>query len=206
MQVKIISATPNIADVIMVGARNCYYSGQLNNLIYDVSFVKTDEEKKKFLDGLRKKGHLSPFEHGTVTFGIEGISRACQNQLVRHRLASFSVRSQRYVTEKDKNYHLSQEIFDVDMDLGDEYVATVDKCYDLYERMIDAGVKKEDARYVLPNSVHTTVVMTMNVRELYHFFDLRMDKGAQKEIRTLANNMYDLCKDLSPILFDEMGE
>lgn len=163
-------------------------------------------------------GHESVAEHASFTFAIEGISRACSHQLVRHRLASYSQQSQRYVnmdgfeyvtpesfmttvtddywnTESGDNSTLASEEFDFLMELIGE----------LYERMINAGIPEEDARYILPNACTTNIVVTMNARELRHFFSLRCCARAQWEIRELAEEMLQQVREVSPVLFADAG-
>lgn len=160
--------------------------------------------------------HESVAEHANFTFSIEGISRACSHQLVRHRLASYSQQSQRYVKMDDFDYVIPESIKDSDkriwMTSWEDWILMF-KAYNslmyeiqkTYEMMIDAGIPEEDARYILPNACTTNIVVTMNARELRHFFRLRCCTRAQWEIRELANKMLELVKEVAPILFENAG-
>lgn len=151
-----------------------------------ISHGKTDPSDDRALRCWRA-GHTSVLEHVTVTFSIKGISRACSHQLVRHRLASFVQESQRY-TKIDTNtgdwYVTPPRMIGVP-----EYKRHMKRCGDTYQSALDAGIKPEDARYVLPEATKTSVVMTTNLRELEAFYKLRSDKAAQWEIRELAYSM-----------------
>ena len=159
---------------------------------------------------LRKLGHLSTFEHVSFTFGIEGVSRALLAQITRHRIASFSVQSQRYVGQSGEDgidYILPPEI----EKLGDEYAKRfadqmdmMDKWYREWLELLGEG-GKEDARFVLPNAAATRMIVTMNARELNHFFALRCCNRAQWEIRDVAWQMLKLAHEAAPALFDECG-
>lgn len=143
-------------------------------------------------------GHLSVFEHATVTMRIEGISRACSHQLVRHRMASYVQQSQRY-TEVDDNGFWYVVPPSVESRISEyiEFRHAMQDAYDRYKQAIKDGVPREDARYMLPEATKTTITMTVNVRELFHFFDLRMDEHAQWEIRELAECMYEEVRDIN---------
>lgn len=151
-----------------------------------ISRGKTDPSVDRALRCWRA-GHTSVLEHVTVTFSIKGISRACSHQLVRHRLASFVQESQRY-TKIDTNtgdwYVTPLRMIGVP-----EYKRHMERCGDAYQSALDAGIKPEDARYLLPEATKTNLVVTMNLRELEAFYKLRSDKAAQWEIRELAYSM-----------------
>lgn len=156
------------------------------------------------LQGAMKSGHESVAEHASFTFLIEGVSRALLAQITRHRMASFSVQSQRYVDMSENGYVMPPSIAK-----GREHAKTFDNAmeiaWDFYERLVEMGIPKEDARYVLPNACHTTMEVTMNARELRHFFSLRCCNRAQWEIRTLADEMLRLCREKAPVLFADAG-
>lgn len=137
-----------------------------------------------------KLGHMSVFEHVSATWRIEGISRACSHQLVRHRLASFCQLSQRYVAVNTGAdwYVVPPSIRDDDRML-EEYASEMWRCAEHYKSLLDDGVKPEDARYVLPEATKTDIIVTMNLREFMSFYALRSDKAAQWEIRELAEDM-----------------
>ena len=154
------------------------------------------------LRGAMASGHESVLEHASFTFKVEGVSRVLLAQLTRHRLASFSVQSQRYcgvnpvwvVPEKIRAKGWEES-----------YISTCNKCYWLYQQMIEDGVPEEDARFVIPQGITCELVMTMNVRELRHFFSLRTCNRAQWEIRELADEMLKLCKREAAELFKGAG-
>ena len=173
-------------------------------------------------------GHESPVEHATFTFGIEGVSRALLAQITRHRIASFSVQSQRYVDKSSFEYITPPQIACVPEAL-EEYKAAMREDTEHYarlkeiltkanyERLIAEGKSEEearkaaekaaneDARFVLPNACDTRMILTMNVRSLWNFFKLRCCTRAQWEIRDLATEMLRLCKEASPLLFKFAG-
>ena len=150
--------------------------------------------------------HESILEHAVYTFLIEGISRVCLAQLCRHRFMSMTVESQRY-TDSGKNEFVIPESlrnfrFYSENDGTLDIREVNDTLVDLYEELVESGIPREDARFILPQSITTNLVLTTNARELRHFFNLRCCKRAQWEIRELANQMLKLCKERDPILFD----
>jgi thymidylate synthase (FAD) len=150
-----------------------------------------------------ESGHTSVLEHAVFTFKVEGLSRAALAQLTRHRLASFDVQSQRYVRLEDPELVIPDSI--KDSLFAAEAESTMRYVMNLYQRMVETGIPYEDARYVTPQAVPTTLIMTMNARELLHFFSLRCCNRAQWEIRQLADEMLKLCKEVSPVLFEKAG-
>lgn len=207
MEVKLISSTPNPEYVVTFAAKTCYSTLTSHKL--DVESMKTDTQKE-MIQKILKSNHLSPLEHVSFTFSIEGLSRAALAQLTRHRLASYSVRSQRYVSEANFDYIIPNELLTDkkitnDNDLLSKYLKYLDDTKTLYKDMIEQGVKKEDARYILPNCTLTNLIVTMNARELLHFFSLRCCNRAQTEIRTLANKMLNIVKELAPNIFINAG-
>ncbi len=157
-------------------------------------------------------GHSSVLEHVSFTFAIDGISRACSHQLVRHRAGcSYSQQSQRYVPLSDgqKNYYVTPgSLADnplLKQALQEDYAAAMEYLTGVYQRLIDAGIPAEDARLVLPNAASTRLVVTMNARALHHFFSLRCCTRAQWEIRDLANEMLRQCRRVAPVLFETAG-
>ena len=150
-----------------------------------------------------ESGHTSVLEHAVFTFKVEGLSRAALAQLTRHRLASFDVQSQRYVRLDDPELVIPESIRD--SSFAAEAESTMRYVMNLYQRMVEAGIPCEDARYVTPQAVPTTLIMTMNARELLHFFSLRCCNRAQWEIRQLADEMLKLCRKAAPTLFDDAG-
>lgn len=161
------------------------------------------EEPLQALRGAMACGHESVAEHAVFTFRIEGVSRVLLAQLTRHRLASFSVQSQRYCGVNPDSVVLPKS-FELN-----GYVGSVDallmEAASLYEAMVKDGIPEEDARYIIPQGVTCNLIMTMNVRELLHFFSLRCCNRAQWEIRELADKMREICYEVSPILFRRSG-
>lgn len=158
---------------------------------------------KSALRNALASGHTSVLEHAVYTFRVEGLSRAALAQLTRHRLASFVVQSQRYVKLKDAEMVMPESISA--SEFSEEAKKTMARAFELYQRMTEAGIPYEDARYVIPQAVETDLVMTMNARELLHFFSLRTCNRAQWEIRKLAEEMQKICKKTSPLIFEKSG-
>ena len=207
MKIKILAHTPNPERVIALAGKLCYSSVGIDELNDKIS----DEQVEKFIKKLSDMGHMSPFEHASFTFAIEGISRNCSHQIVRHRLASFSQQSQRYVKMKGEYvvppyiYWHEELLLEFNHALED-----ADKAYNkLVEGLMRYGRTEkeaiEDARYILPSACTTKMEVTMNVRELLHFFKQRCCKRAQWEIREVAKEMLKQCKEVSPILFKNAG-
>ena len=188
MFVELISNTPDAEYVADYASSTC---------------VDKEPDGKSLAHAL-KSGHESVLEHATFTFHITGISRACSHQLVRHRLASFSQKSQRYVNERAFDYVLPDSLID-NAEAITVFKDAMQTLRDSYDMLLKLGVPQEDARYLLPNACTTELVMTMNVRELRHFFNLRCCNRAQWEIRELAQRMLVICKTVAPSLFADAG-
>ena len=159
----------------------------------------------RFLQARIREGHESIIEHASVTFEISGISRACSHQLVRHRLASYSQESQRYVDMSDPEFVVPPSVAqDPEAQaIWDGFMAQV---ADTYHRLRQLRVRKEDARFVLPNAAATRIIVTMNFRSLRHLFTVRCDKAAQWEIRDLALEMLRQVHELAPAVFGDLYE
>ena len=208
LKVKLISHTPEPERLIAAAAKLCYSESDAASIFEDL----TPEAVDKFLNVLMNMGHASPVEHVNFTFSVEGVSRSLTHQLVRHRHASYSQKSQRYVTEGGFDYIVPPEIANNHRAILIYCSAMIDAqdAYDelVYELQAAGRTEKEayeDARYVLPNACKTMIVLTMNVRELLHFFNVRGCNRAQWEIRELAYQMWLLCLDVAPILFKNAG-
>ncbi|NLO89164.1 MAG: FAD-dependent thymidylate synthase, partial [Clostridia bacterium] len=169
----------------------------------DIMTGLPQEKIESLLKKLLKMGHLSPFEHVSFTFAVEGVSRALTHQLVRHRIASYSQRSQRYVSEKNFEYIIPHSILKNEKALK-TYRGIMEKIRDAY-RELEGLVPKEDARYVLPNACETKIVYTFNARSLLNFFRLRCCERAQWEIRELAHRMLEEVREVAPLLFQYAG-
>ena len=165
--------------------------------------TQTDKPAQALRAAMRS-GHDSVLEHASFTFEIHGVSRVLLAQLTRHRIASFTVLSQRYVDQSSREYVTPATIQNND-DLRDVYAETISSLDKIYEQFIRRGVPKEDARYLLPQAITTDLIMTMNARELGHFFSLRCCNRAQDEIRLLADEMLKILVKEFPELFKNAG-
>jgi thymidylate synthase (FAD) len=159
----------------------------------------------RFIQARIGEGHESIIEHASITFDISGISRACSHQLVRHRIASYSQESQRYVRMDDPEFVVPPSVAanPEAQAIWDEWMGQVGPAY---ERLRALGVRKEDARFLLPNATATRIVVTMNLRALRHFFSVRCDRAAQWEIRALAIEMLHQAHGLAPAVFQDLYE
>ena len=200
LNVKLLKHTPNPTQAIATAARLCYSKSEIDDLLKDM----TPEKCEKLLKRLIDMGHESPLEHASFTFGIEGVSRALTHQLVRHRIASYSQQSQRYVDAQDFGY-ITPPSIKKDKAKKERFDKTMKELAQLYGKFVK-DVPKEDARFVLPNAAETKIIVTMNARSLKNFFCIRCCERAQWEIRQLARKMLALCKEVDPILFSKMGE
>ena len=199
MKVTLLTYTPEPEKIVAAAARCCYSNDDPDKLLDNM----TDDKAAKFLQKLNDLGHQSPLEHVSFTFAISGVSRALLAQITRHRLASFSVRSQRYCGFESSDFVKPPLI--AKSEVANVFDEALEQCKNNYDRLIDAGIAKEDARMVLPNAAMTSMVVTMNARELLHFFSLRCCTRAQWEIRNLANDMVRLVKKAAPNLFAKAG-
>lgn len=200
MKVTLITHTPEPEKIIASAAKLCYSSSDIETLMNGLTLEKVETFIKKLTD----LGHQSPLEHCTFTFGIEGVSRALSHQLVRHRIASYSQKSQRYVKEGQFEYVTPPSIAKNKADavvFGDFMVY----CQQAYDYFIKNGIPAEDARFVLPNACETKLIMTMNIRSLLHFFEERCCERAQWEIRQMADMMLCICKGVAPNIFAKAG-
>lgn len=200
MKVTLITHTPEPEKVIAGAAKLCYSSSDIGFLMNGL----TTEKIEAFIKKLTDLGHQSPLEHCSFTFGIEGVSRALSHQLVRHRIASYSQKSQRYVKEGRFEYIVPPSIIENPICKGafEDFVKNSQWTYDF---LIDNGIPAEDARFVLPNACETKIIVTMNIRTLLHFFEERCCNRAQWEIRYMAYAMLRICKEVAPNLFAKAG-
>ncbi len=223
-KVYLLAHTPNPEHTVASAAKLCYSPSKVSELTENL----TNDKAAAFVDMLSEIGHESPIEHASFTFGIEGVSRALLAQITRHRMASFSVKSQRYVREGSFEYVTPPEIAAEPeaLALYEEIMAEDQKRYDRIteilkekhkavflsegkdEKTADRMAEKkaiEDARFVLPNACETQMVMTINARSLMNFFKLRCCKRAQWEIQDVANQMLALVSAVAPNLFKNAG-
>lgn len=200
MLVTLLNSTPDPEKTVALAAKLCYSDSTISELDERVR----SSSYESFLTKILKMGHLSVLEHNSFTFGIEGISRATSHQLVRHRLASYSQQSQRYVTVKKPDYVIPPSIAEDPSKLKRFKKASA-AIYKLYGELVDEGTPAEDARFLLPNAATTRIIVTMNARELLHFFKLRCCERAQWEIRDMATRMLTLAKGKATFIFHNAG-
>jgi thymidylate synthase (FAD) len=201
MDVRLLYHTPDPERAMAAAARLCYAPVGAAEL-FD---TMTDDAVHKVLRVIIGSGHFSALEHASYTFAIDGVSRAMTHQLVRHRLASYNQQSQRYVSyDVEPNFIVPPAVAD-DPAKREKYLSACQRTFEGYRELIDAGVEPEDARYLLPNATETKIVVTMNVRELLHFFEVRCCKRAQWEIRELALRMLELAEPTAPYVFLDAG-
>ena len=159
----------------------------------------------KFIQARVREGHESIIEHASASFEISGISRACSHQLVRHRLASYSQESQRYVEMSDPEWALPPDLAANEEAMA-VWAAFSNQVKDAYEALRELGLRKEDARFVLPNAAATRIIVSMNFRELLHFFRIRISRTAQWEIRDVGVRMLELVYPHAPSVFADIRE
>lgn len=224
MKVSLIAHTVLPEKLVAASAKLCYSATGVDTLMDGL----TEDKTAAFVNMLSEIGHESPIEHASFTFGIEGVSRSLLAQLTRHRMASYSVQSQRYVAANQFEYVLPPEIAAIP-EAAEEYCRAMEEDQAHYDRLTAILKEKhladnladgmpekeaaraaekqaiEDARFVLPNACATKIVMTMNARSLHNFFRHRCCNRAQWEIRSLAEEMYKLCVDVAPHLFKKAG-
>lgn len=225
MKVDLITYTPDPEKLIAGSAKLCYSTSNIEDLMNNLD----RDEIERFISMLATIGHESPFEHISFTFGIEGVSRSLTHQLVRHRIgSSYSQKSQRYVREGSFEYIIPPHIDDIPQ-ARKIYIKAMEDAQSTYDKLANqlfeehykyylskgkaeniarnAAEKQsiEDARYVLPNSCETKIVVTMNARALFNFFNKRCCNRAQWEIRELAMQMLKLVINVAPNIFKNVG-
>lgn len=181
MRVLILQATPNPVSMLGTIAGKCY--------------GKSDPSHRR-VERCVANGHTSILEHAIATFEIDDISRTCSHQLVRHRMASYTQASQRYIKEDSVSFVVPPKIKGNE-DANDIFIGAQIESEQAYHDLISLGIPAEDARFILPQASSTSIVVTMNVRSLFNFFSLRQDDHAQWEIRQLAFEMEKVLSDYS---------
>jgi len=199
MKVVLLSYTKDAERLCAAAGHSCYSKKSASELLETLP----DEKVSGVIDSVMDSGHHSVIEHASFTFSIEGVSRSLTHQLVRHRLASFSQQSQRFVSLKEASYVIPETIKG-DAELEMEFKELMDRSWKTYRKLAEK-VPIEDARYALPNACATNIVVTMNARELWHFFTLRCCNRAQEEIRRAADEMLRQAKQTTPRLFKNAG-
>ena len=188
LEVELIAMTPEPEDVIEQAGRTCY-----------LSFERIGaNSQKEFIGRLLKMGHESPLEHAYATFRIRNCSRAMTHQLVRHRLMAISQQSQRYVNEKNFRYVVPESI---PAEFVDDFHQDMETIRKMYHKWRQRGIKKEDARFVLPNACTSEIVVSADFREWRHIFSLRLSHKAQWEIRSACTEMLRILKEKAPACF-----
>lgn len=206
LKVALLRHTADMQELVALGARLCYSRADVDTLKRRIE----EKDQTAFIKKLMDMGHDSVMEHASFTFAVEGVSRILLAQLTRHRIASFSVQSQRYVSYAGGfSYILPPRIEALGEEAVKEYerqMALMQQWYEGWQEKLGTGEQSnEDARFVLPGACETRLMMTMNVRELNHFFALRMCNRAQWEIRAMAREMHRLCLNAAPLLFEKAG-
>lgn len=196
MRVRLLAYTQNAEAICAAAGKSCYSEKSSMELV-------DAPNPDKVLGKIVGMGHHSVIEHAVFTFSVEGVSRSLTHQLVRHRVASFSQQSQRYVSMNKPTYVVPKTI-EADPELKEEFDRIMDEIWKSYNKLAEK-IPPEDARYVLPNACTTNITITMNARELIHFFSLRCCNRAQWEIRELADEMLRLCKEVYPVIFKGAG-
>ncbi|MBN1281046.1 MAG: FAD-dependent thymidylate synthase [Candidatus Thermoplasmatota archaeon] len=199
MNVKLIGFTANPETLAAMAATLTHSKKKPE----DLSQIPA-QELSKVLRQVMKLGHTSVIEHSSFTFAISDVSRSLTHQLVRHRIASYSQQSQRYVNLTDPNYVVPPTIAKSKR-MKQAYEDTMQVIWEQYNKLLTLGIPAEDARYVLPNATCTNIMVTMNARSLLNFFDLRCCLHAQWEIRLLANRMLAEVRKVAPVIFKNAG-
>ena len=201
MKIRLLRFTADAERLCGTAASTSIKSGSPSDI-----FEKMDAETaKKKIRRVTGYGHGSVIEHASFTFSIEGVSRAMTHQLVRHRIASYTQQSQRYVTYDTLESYVTPPSIEKDKKARTNYEQTLAKISETYQNLLKMGIRKEDARFVLPNAAKTNIIVTMNARELRHFFNLRCCQRAQWEIKQTATEMLKLAKKATPALFENAG-
>lgn len=200
-KVRLVAYTPEPDRVVAYAARLCYSSKPPDVLWEEVA---DEEKRRKTIRVVVSRGHHSVLEHAVFTFLVEGCSRVCTHQLVRHRMASYSHRSHRYTP-------ISAEAFTIPPSVAGNpeaqrlYEEHISRSVELYRKLMDMGIPREDARFLVPQAVSSPILVSMNARELLHFFGLRLCLRAQWEIRQVAALMLNEVRRVAPVIFENAG-
>lgn len=201
MKVKLLRHTPDPERLCAAAAMTSYKSKGTARLFKNLSVEKARKTIRRVLG----YGHHSVIEHAVFTFSVEGVSRALTHQLVRHRIASYTQQSQRYVTYETLEDYVAPRSVSENDKAKEIYRDTLKHISDAYQKLLKLDIPKEDARFVLPNAAKTNILITMNARELRHFFNLRCCERSQWEIREMAIEMLRQAKHAAPVLFENAG-
>lgn len=201
MRVRLLRYTMDPELVCGAAALTSSKSGTPSE-IFDGMDLETARRKVRQVTGY---GHVSVIEHASFTFSVEGVSRAMTHQLVRHRVASYTQQSQRYVSYNTLEEYVTPKSIMMNPEAKRVYDEALSKVSEAYRKLLEKGISREDARFVLPNAAKTNIIVTMNARELRHFFNLRCCSRAQWEIREVATEMLRQARKVAPALFDSSG-
>ncbi len=202
MKIRLINYTRDPEKIVAQSARLCYSASGIDELKEKL----TDKSTTSLIKKIIKLGHYSVLEHATFTFAIEGISRVTSHQMVRHRLASFSQQSQRYVKmSKEEFPYIVPKSIAKDEKLNKIFINAIKELDGIYHLLLDQCIEAEDARYILPQAVTTKMILSANARELLLIFKLRCCNRAQWEIKEVAMNMLKEVKDIAPTIFENAG-
>ena len=209
LNVTLLQSTPDPDRAVAVAGRLCYAPVSAAELTQGMS----DEDVAKLVRILVCSGHHSALEHASFTFAVDGVSRACTHQLVRHRVASYNQQSQRYVNFGAGDSFVFPPSLAANVEAQAVFLEAMDQARSAYDRLVELGLAEgrtresvqEDARFVLPNAAETKIVVTMNARELRHFFRVRCCRRAQWEINAMAWKLRSMVRDVSPHLFEGSG-
>jgi thymidylate synthase (FAD) len=203
LQVKLLSKTENPIPLIYAAFRQCYSPHSIPQL-WETFLSDNKDVQEDFIKKLIQTSHHSPIEHVSFTFAVTGYSRISSQQLTRHRIASFSQRSQRYVNENNFTF-ITPPSIKKNSKAEKIFLNFMEQARETYQKLVAAGIPEEDARFVLPNATETQLIFTMNCRELIHFLGLRLCERAQWETRNLARQVHEILKQELPAIFKAVG-
>jgi thymidylate synthase (FAD) len=209
LSVTLLQHTPDPDRAVAIAGRLCYAPVSAAELQHEMS----DEDVAKLVRVLVRSGHHSALEHASFTFAVDGVSRACTHQLVRHRVASYNQQSQRYVNFGGGDSFIVPPSVSANAEAEKVFFDAMEHARAAYDTLVELGLAEgrgkesvqEDARFVLPNAAETKIVVTMNARELRHFLQVRCCNRAQWEIRDLAWTMRGMLREVAPNLFEKTG-
>lgn len=201
MKVKLLRYTADAELLCGAAALTSTKSGSPSKIFEKMN----SETAKRIIKRVTGYGHVSVIEHASFTFSIEGVSRVMTHQLVRHRIASYTQQSQRYVTYDTLEKYVTPQSIADNAEAKKMFDGTLEKISETYQKLLKLGIPKEDARFILPNAAKTNIIVTMNARELRHFFNLRCCARSQWEIREVATEMFRQVKKVAPALFENAG-
>ena len=201
MKIKLLRYTADAELLCGTAALTSTKSGSPSEILEKMNM----ETAKRIIKRVTGYGHVSVIEHASFTFSIEGVSRVLTHQLIRHRIASYMQQSQRFVAYNTLEKYVTPPSILEHMEAKKIFDETLEKISETYQKLLKLGIKKEDARFILPNAAKTNIIVTMNARELHHFFNLRCCTRSQWEIREVAIEMLKQAKKTAPALFENAG-